>query len=636
MTKRNIYLNTIPVEEAKEKYITKIQNVIQDEHESIRPEDSLGRITTKPITALCNSPLTDSSAMDGIAVIAKKTVGADERTPLVLQENEDYINVDTGDPILPPYDSVIMIEDLRIIDDESVEIRAAATPWQNIRPIGEDIVQGEMILPGRHQIRPMDLGVLLAGGITSIEVYKKPSIGIIPTGTEIIKSGDTPGLGDIIDSNSSMLEGMSIERNCRVNKYEPVPDEYEKIKQKILSALEENDMLAIIAGSSAGTEDYTVHILRDLGEVIVHGVSIKPGKPVILAIIEGKPVIGVPGYPVSAYLAFDIFATPVMALFSHIPMGEEKNTKAIITRRLISSLKHREYVRVKMGLVDDKLIATPLARGAGAAMSLVRADGFCIIDKNSEGVEAGDEVDIKLLRTLPELYSTLIAIGSHDLMLDIIDDLMLRTNTGVSLSSTHVGSMGGLMALLRAECHLAPTHILDPESGVYNIEIIKEIFKPHTVALIKGAGRTQGIMVKKGNPLDIKGLSDLTHCRFVNRQRGAGTRILLDYQLDALGISSKDIDGYTREAATHMAVAAAVAGESADAGLGIYSAANSMELDFIPVADEEYDFALRKDDLDLHQMKIFIDVLKSDALKQNLSDLGGYNTERSGEVIYIE
>lgn len=636
MTKRNIYLNTISVEEAKEKYLSAIKKISREEHCSIRSEDALGRITSEPVTALCNSPLTDSSAMDGIAVISKNTEGADENSPLILKEKKDYIIVDTGDPILHPYDSVIMIEDLRIIDHQSIEIRAASSPWQNIRPIGEDIVQGEMILPGRHEIRPMDVGVLLAGGITSVNVYKKPSVGIIPTGTEIIKSGVATEPGDIIDSNSSMLEGMSIERGCRVKKYEPVPDVYEQIKEKVLSALKENDMLAIIAGSSAGTEDYTVHILRELGEVIVHGVAIKPGKPVILATVKGKPVIGVPGYPVSAYLAFDIFAKPVMELLGHMTPSEEKNTKAIITRRLVSSLKHREYVRVKMGSVDDKLIATPLARGAGAAMSLVRADGFCIIEQNSEGVEAGDLVHIKLLRALPQLFLTLIAIGSHDLMLDIIDDLMLKTNSGISLSSTHIGSMGGLMALSRQECHIAPTHILDPDTGIYNVAIIKEVFEPGSMALIKGVGRTQGIMVKRGNPLGIKNLSDLTKCRFVNRQRGAGTRILLDYKLNALGISPGDIDGYTREAATHMAVAAAVTGDSADAGLGIYSAAHAMNLDFIPVADEEYDFAIRKETLEIPQIKVLIDVLKSDTLKQKLSELGGYTMAGSGEVIYID
>lgn len=642
-TTRNLYLDTVTVEEAQRKYMEavqknmadKIADKTADEVEIIDSAKALGRITAEAVTALCNSPLSDSSAMDGIAVIAKHTEGADENDPKILKLKTDYIIVDTGDPILPPYDSVIMVEDIVVIDETSVEIRSAAAPWQHVRPVGEDIVQGEMILPGMHELRPMDIGVLLAGGITSVKVYKKPTIAVIPTGTEIIKAGETPKLGEIIDSNSSMIAGMSRDLGCTPTILDPIADDYDKLKDAIHKAAKENDMVAVIAGSSAGTEDYTVHILRELGEVVVHGVAIKPGKPVILATIEGKPVIGVPGYPVSAYLAFDLFASPIIELLTKKTRPRQLETKAVITRRIVSSLKHREYVRVKMGLVGEKLIATPLARGAGAAMSLVRADGFCIIDQNSEGVEAGSEVGIKLLRTLQELYSTIIAIGSHDLILDIIDDLMLQENSGVSLSSTHVGSMGGLMALLRDECHIAPTHILDEKTGVYNQSIIKEIFGDEPMALIKGVGRTQGIMVKPGNPLGIKDLKDIANVRFVNRQRGSGTRILLDYKLDELNISPEKIDGYTREAATHMAVAAAVKNDSADAGLGIYSAAHAMGLDFIPVADEEYDFAIKPESLEKPEIKEFINILKSEKLKEKLDNLGGYTTENIGNIMTI-
>lgn len=635
MTKRNLYLKTISVAEAKAKYSAAVAEIAKTQTEVIEPSETLGRVTTEPIFALMNSPLTDSAAMDGIAVIAKNTAGADVSDPMQLEIGKDCLIVDTGDPIIPPWDSVIMAEDLTVIDDTHVEIRAAAPPWQHVRPVGEDIVSGEMILPGKHEIRPIDIGVLLAGGITDIEVYKTPSIAIIPTGTEIVSPGVSPELGDIIDSNSSMISAMSAKKGCSPLRLDPIPDDYELIKNTVKKAVSENDMVAILAGSSAGTEDYTVHILREIGEVIVHGVAMKPGKPVILAIVDGKPVIGVPGYPVSAYLAFDIFASPVIELLTKKQPEIIQETKAIVTRRLVSSLKHEEYVRVKMGLVDDKLIATPLARGAGAAMSLVRADGFCIIPQNSEGVEAGSQVDIRLLRTLPELYSTLIAVGSHDLILDIIDDIMQREKKDVSLSSTHVGSMGGLMALGRDECHLAPTHILDEESGEYNISILKEMFGEGTVALIKGVGRTQGIMVKKGNPLKINTIEDLIKHRFVNRQRGAGTRILLDYLLKKQNIDIKSIEGYEREAATHMAVAAAVKNDSADAGLGVYSAAKAMDLDFIPVAEEEYDFAIKNEHLQMPQIKSFIEVLKSDELAGKMDELGGYTMTEPGKIVTI-
>lgn len=635
MAKRNLYLHTVSVEEAKEKYLNEIEKIAEDSMEEIDPKDALGRITWEPVHALCNSPLVDSSAMDGVAVIAKNTEGADEDNPKILYFSKDYIVVDTGDPILPPYDSVIMVEDIVAVDENAIEIRGAAAPWQHVRPVGEDIVQGEMILPGNHEIRPIDISVLIAGGMTSVKVHGKRTIAVIPTGTEIIRSGEKPKLGDIIDSNSSMLSEMSKLRGFTPVVFEPIPDEYETLKDEISKAVEENDMVAVIAGSSAGTEDYTVHILRELGEVIVHGVAMKPGKPVILAIVKGKPVIGVPGYPVSAYLAFDLFASPVMERLTKKKLPDTEDTQAIITRRIVSSLKHREYVRVKMGRVNGRLIATPLARGAGAAMSLVRADGFCIIDQNSEGVEGGSTVDIKLLRSLSELYNTLIAIGSHDLLLDIADDLMQRMNLGISLSSTHVGSMGGLLALSRDECHLAPTHILDENTGIYNEAIIKDVFGEEPMALIKGMGRTQGIMVKKGNPLGIQSLKDLVNCRFVNRQRGAGTRLLLDYKLKEMGVNPKDIQGYTRESATHMAVAAAVKSDSADAGLGIHAAAHAMDLDFIPVAEEEYDFAVKRSSLELPEIKKFIAVLQSAELREKLDELGGYTFEHCGQIVEV-
>ena len=635
MKKRNLYLKTTPVKEAKEKYIGVLNDTIQPKKENVNVSDAHERITTDPIFAKNNSPLTDSAAMDGIAVISKDTAGADISNPRRLTVGEDCIVVDTGDPITPPWDSVIMAEDITVLEDEVIEIRAAASPWQHVRPVGEDIVSGEMILPGNHEIRSIDIGVLLAGGITELEVYKKPSVAIIPTGTEIVKSGSSPKQGDIIDSNSGMIAAMCEKRGCIPIKYDPIPDKYELLKKTIQKAADENDMVAVIAGSSAGTEDYTVHILRELGEVIVHGVAMKPGKPVILAKINGKPVIGVPGYPVSAYLAFDIFASGVLELMTRKKAEKAEETNAVITKRLVSSLKHEEYVRVKMGLVDDKLIATPLARGAGAAMSLVRADGFCIIPQNSEGIEGGEQAKIKLLKNLPELYSTIIAIGSHDLILDIIDDIMQREKRDVSLSSTHVGSMGGLMALTRNECHIAPTHILDEDSGEYNVNILKELFGSDSVSLIKGVGRTQGIMVLKDNPLEIKEIKDLVQHRFINRQRGSGTRILLDYTLKNLGINPEDINGYDREAATHMAVAAAVKNGSADAGIGVYSAAKAMGLNFIPIADEHYDFAVRTKNIDKPHIKTFIDILKSEELKLKLDNLGGYTTENRGEIISI-
>ena len=573
--------------------------------------------------------------MDGIAVTAAKTEGASENTPVELVIGKDCQVIDTGDPIHEPYDAVIMAEDLLETDDENkVRIIASAVPWQHVRPVGEDIVAGEMILPGRHCIRPIDVGVLLSGGIVEIEVVKNPEVAIFPTGTEIIEPGTEPKDGDIIESNSRMFENMAKVQGAKAVRFKTIPDDYEKIRDAVKEAAEKFDMVIINAGSSAGTEDYTVHVLRELGEVIIHGVSIKPGKPVILAFVNNKPVIGLPGYPVSAYIGFENFVSPVLSYMGGRVEKKNQKVEAVISRRLVSSLKHKEYVRVKVGCVGDKIVAAPLARGAGAAMSLVRADGFCVIPQNSEGCEAGKTLEVELYREMEEIKNTAVIIGSHDLILDVMADMMPNQFPGMYLSSTHVGSMGGLMALKRGEAHIAPVHMLDEETGIYNVSYIEKLFQ-EPVALIKGVGRVQGIMVKKGNPLNISSIEDLKKVRFVNRQRGAGTRMLLDFCLKERGIMPEEIRGYDREAATHMAVAALVAGESADAGLGIRSAALAMKLDFIEVGQEEYDFAVPEKYLELPYIRAFVQILKSEEFHQKLQELGGYTWERAGEIVTV-
>ena len=630
MTKRNLYLSNVPVDEALSKYFSALEGFLSPRFEEIPTEESLDRIASAAVYARFCSPLFNAAAMDGIAVKASATIGARESNPVTLKPGEDFIPVDTGDPIHAPYDAVIMAEDL--IEDSVVRIMESASPWQHIRPIGEDIVTGEMILPGRHRIRPIDIGVLFSAGITHVKVYSKPRIALFPTGTEIVEG--VPKEGQIIESNTRMFEAQIKHAGGEGVRFAPLPDDFEKLKNAILKAAQEFDMVLINAGSSAGREDFTVQVLREIGEVIVHGVAMKPGKPTILAKVNDKPVIGTPGYPVSAYLAFETFAAPVLSVLTGRAITALQKTEAILSKRIVSSLKHREYVRIKAGRVDGKLIASPLARGAGAAMSLVRADGFCVIDQQSEGIEAGEASLIQLYRSMEEIDRTLTAVGSHDLILDVIADMMSSGN-GTYLASAHTGSMAGLAALKRGECHIAPVHLLDEDTGIYNISWIKKFFPETDVCLIKGVGRVQGLIVRKGNPLGIKSLADLCRCRFINRQRGAGTRILLDYLLKKEGLDSGSIDGYTREAATHMAAAAAVQGGSADAGMGIAAAAKALDLDFIPLGEEQYDFAVFSHTLEKEEMKNFIAVLKSPEFHDKLKELSGYTYGRTGEIIEV-
>ena len=632
--KRNLYLQTIPVEEAKEKYLSAVSSIVDVKYETIDVTQSLDRVTAKAVYAKYSSPLFNASAMDGIAVKAADTSAATETNPVILREDQ-YVIVDTGDPIHPPCDAVIMAEDI-VETEEGVKIIASANSWQHIRPIGEDIVAGEMILPSSHKIRPIDIGVLLSAGILKIDVVKKPEVAIFPTGTEIIEPDAEIEDGSIIESNSRMFENMVNVAGGKGHRFPPIIDDYEQIRDQVSAAVDTHDMVIVNAGSSAGTEDFTVHVLRELGEVLVHGVAVKPGKPVILAIVRGKPVIGLPGYPVSAYIGFENFVTPIIQMMAKRTEKLTETVEAHISKRLVSSLKHKEYVRVKVGKVGDKFVAAPLARGAGAAMSLVRADGFCVIEQSSEGVEAGEKVNIDLYRSRSEIENTVVIIGSHDLILDVIADIMPNRYRNMFVSSTHVGSMGGLMALKRGEAHMAPIHLLDEETGEYNIPYIKKLFR-EPMALIKGVHRIQGIMVKKGNPLGIKGIADLAggDIRYVNRQRGAGTRVLFDYRLKQENIDPESINGYDREMATHMAVAAAVASDGADAGMGVLSAAKAMNLDFIEVGPEEYDFAVPVKHLELPHVRAFIEILQSSGFRDRIEELGGYSAENAGNIIMM-
>lgn len=632
--KRNLYLTTIPVEEAKKIYLTALGDDIKPRSEVISVTDALGRVTAAAVYAKFSSPLYNSAAMDGIAVISSRTNWASESSPVLLTPKEDYVIVDTGDPIRKPYDAVIMAEDIQETPD-GVLIRSSAPAWQHVRPIGEDIISGEMILTGYHRIRPIDIGVLLSGGVTKIPVFAQPRVGIIPTGSEIVEPYDDPKEGEIIESNSRMFEAMVRENGGIPKRYDIVKDDKDEIRESVLKALSENDIVIVNAGSSAGTEDYTVHILRELGEVFVHGVAMKPGKPVILGRACGKPIIGIPGYPVSAYLAMENFVYPLLASFTGQKESEGRTIEAVLSRRLVSSLKHREYVRVRVGRVGGRYVCSPLARGAGAAMSMVRADGFCIIPQEKEGYEAGETVTVNLFGTTEELDKTLVCIGSHDLLLDIISDLMSGEPGGVRLSSTHVGSLGGLMALRRGEAHLTPSHLLDEKTGVYNESYIRTLFPGEKMVLVKAVRRIQGFIVAKGNPLGITGIEDLTRVQYVNRQRGAGTRVLLDYMLSRAGIPKEAVRGYDAEAATHMAVAAQVAGGEADCGMGVYSAAHAMGLDFIPVGEEEYDFVMRKDSLEMPEVKCFLKLLGSEAFRKKLDELGGYALEDPVRIVEL-
>jgi putative molybdopterin biosynthesis protein len=651
---REIYLEGTPLNEAMAKWVQKIdaeEGGRPLSGETIKVKDALGRFTAEAVIAKISSPFYHSSAMDGFAVKFVDTFGASETNPKRLRMDEQAVHVDTGDPMPDGFNAVIMIEDVNIIRAKSkekraksekdkteyIEIISPATPWQNVRVIGEDIVATELILPENHRIRPVDIGAMLAGGHTEVMVRSRPKVIIIPTGTEIVEPGTELKKGDIIEFNSRILSGLVSEWGGEAVRFRIVPDRFDEIKKAILNALEIGNLVIVNAGASAGSEDFTAEAVRELGEVLIHGVNIKPGKPVILGWVKGKPVLGIPGYPVSAYLTFRLFAKPLIYRWQGLEVEEPEILKAKISRQVASALGSEEFLRVKIGKVGDNFIATPVSRGAGVLMSLVRADGFVRIPAMSEGIGAGTEVNVELVRSKGDIENTVVCIGSHDNALDLLANILKKRYPKFSLSSAHVGSMGGLMALKRGEAHLAGTHLLDEETGEYNMPFIKRLLSDKKIILMNLVYREQGLLVLKENPKNINGFKDLTRddVIFVNRQAGAGTRLLTDKCLREIGITPKDVKGYEREEYTHMGVASAVLTGIADTGLAILASARALGLDFIPVAKERYDLVIPREFYETEMIQNLLKIIREDAeFRETVVGLGGYDVSDMGKVMY--
>jgi len=637
--KREIYLETTPLNEATEKWLKRLeaQGFLKPfTGEKVRVMESLGRITAEPAIARLSSPFYHSSAMDGYAVKYQETFGASETSPQKIRLIEQTVYVDTGDPMPDGFNAVIMIEDVNVYGNY-IEITEPATPWQNVRVIGEDIVATELILPENHRIRPVDIGAMLTGGYVDINVRRKPKVVIIPTGTEIVEPGTNLKKGDIIEYNSRVLGSLVSEWGGEAVRFRIVPDNLDELKDAILEAHKVGDMVVINAGASSGSEDFTSRVISETGEVILHGVSIKPGKPVIIGVVKNKPILGIPGYPVSAFITFNLFAKPVIYRWQGIEMEPPEVLRASLSRQVASNLGQEEFLRVKIGKVRDKFIATPVSRGAGVLMSLVRADGFVRIPAMSEGIGAGSEVNVELLRTKNEIENTIVCIGSHDNALDLLANSLKKKYPGLSLSSAHAGSMGGLMALKKREAHIAGTHLLDEETGAYNVSSIKRLLSGRRIILVNLIYREQGLLVLKGNPKNIKGFEDLTRedVVFINRQAGAGTRLLTDKHLRELRIKPEDVKGYEREEYTHMGVASAVLTGISDTGLAILASAKALGLDFIPVAKERYDLAVPFEFYDTDMIRALLSIIREDnEFREMVANLGGYDVSDMGKVMY--
>jgi len=638
-SERNVYL--------KMKTLTEARDILSEHfpmgdvlsNETVPVPEAVGRVLAEPVNAKISSPGFHVSAMDGIAVSAENTFGINETRPKDMLIGRDAFYVNTGHVIPENCNAVIMIEHVQMSDENCVRIEAPAFPWQNIRKMGEDIVATELLFSRNHVVTPYCPGALLSGGIFSVSVRKKPGVLIIPTGSELADwhktSPDDLRPGQVIESNSFVLGSLAESCGGEYVRHEILADDLKKITDTTEEGVRSDaDIILIHGGSSAGSEDYAKNVIEKLGEVLVHGVTIMPGKPVIIGKIRGKPVFGIPGYPVSAIIAFEQFVRPLICRALGQPTPEPEKIQAEPTRKIASKLGVEEFLRVKLGMVGERVVATPLPRGSGSITSITEADGIIRIPNHVEGLKSNEPVTTELLRPLTALRNTLVAVGSHDNTLDVLADQLKAGQGNIRLSSSHVGSLGGLMALKKGVCHLAGSHLLDTEDGSYNISYIRRYLPNTRVCLVNLVFRDQGLIIAKGNPKNIKGIEDITRedIAFINRQAGSGTRILLDYRLSQLGTDSGKIKGYENEEFTHMSVAVAVLSGTADAGLGIHAAAKALSLDFIPVVTEQYDLVIPEKYFESENIQTLLQVINSQEFKTRVAALGGYSTEKTGEV----
>ncbi len=693
----SVYLRDIPLPEAK----ARLEQALREAGlwrvlgtESIPlDENAVGRVLAEPVWARISSPHYHASAMDGFAVRAADTVGAQPSTPisflLLSSHAPQAIYLDTGDALPEGFDAVIPIENVESFDERgeitpairhpaSIRIRAAVTPWSHVRPLGEDIVASQLVLPAGQVLRPVDLGAAAAAGHQTVNVARRPRVAILPTGSELVPIGSDPSTGsgqrlkpgDILEYNSLVLAAQVKAWGGEATRFPITPDEFNSICSRVQEAARDHDLILLNAGSSAGAEDFSAQVVEKLGTLLVHGVAVRPGHPVILGVIarspersrratkqspleseitsgashprnDTVPIIGVPGYPVSAALTGEIFVEPLLARWTGRRPLEHSVVKAQLTRKITSPGGDDDYIRVAVGKVGDKLLAAPLSRGAGVISSLIRADGLVVLPRGVQGAEAGEVVDVHLYRTRAELERTIFCIGSHDMTLDLLAQFLAQRDR--RLASANVGSQAGLIALKRGEAHMAGSHLLDPETGEYNLAYIRQYLSSVPVMVYGFVGREQGLMVKRGNPKGIKSLADLSRqeagpepsrrVRFVNRQRGAGTRVLLDFELSKKGIPAESIQGYNQEEYTHLGVAAAVASGRADCGLGIPAAAQALDLDFVPLFQETYQLVIPTIFAEGGLLAPLFEVMCDPEFRQAVMAMPGYNVSDMGKLM---
>ncbi|HVP94996.1 MAG TPA: molybdopterin biosynthesis protein [Methanoregulaceae archaeon] len=610
------YLSLISFDRAIDILVSSFHN--PERTETIPVAESTGRVIANPIFAGYSVPEENLSAMDGYAVKSRDTVNAHDQNPMLI---EDFVQVNTGNIVPPGYDAVVMVEDTWETR-EGIMIRKPARPWQHIRSAGEDIRKNHLILPAGHVVRAFDIGALVTYGITKLDV-RTVNIGLVPTGSEIVPMGSRPGPGQVVESNTVMAQVYLRSAGAQCIRYSIVPDAPDLIRESLENALKENDLVLISAGSSAGMYDYTADVISSMGDLLFHGVAVKPGKSVMLGNISGKPVLGLPGYPLAAQTVIREMAGRLLDTWG-LALPPRYSVPARLAHSLVSDIGFDEFIPVSIGRVDGRYWGFPHSRGSGVQMAPVRANGFVHISSPVEGLDRGHVIDATLTTDPGSIDRTILISGRYDPAIGKLAEIIREK--GQVLHAVKAGNTGGMIALNRHACHGAPVSLPD-YCFIPNCQGISDLIPATGLIFIHIASLSQGIVSRDGISFD-----DLTRIRFINRQKGSSTRMIFDALLDVKGVDAETIDGYFHEVTSQEAVAEAIRDEFADAGICTSGVAKAAGLCFVPVINEQYELAVRTESFNDPMVRSLVMAIQSTSFRRFLESTGGYDISRTGTI----
>ena len=630
------FLEVVSAEEAKVRFARHL-DLSPLPGEKIALHAALGRVLAQDVAAPIDVPPFDRANVDGFALRSADTLGASAAAPRRLRLNSEVIAcghvpaiavgpgtatpIATGGVIPRGADAVLMIEHTELIENgeaPAIEAHRAAGSGQFISYAGSDIARGETVLRRRTILSSREIGMLAACGIAELDVVRRPTVAVLSTGNELLEPGRALAPAQVYDSNGAILAAAIAEAGGEAVAFGALADDEAALERAMRSALAACDMVVLSGGTSKGVGDLSHRIVARLGApgVLVHGVALKPGKPLCLAVIEGKPLAVLPGFPTSAIFTFHAFVAPVIRARAGLAPEAARTVEADVPVRIGSELGRREFVLVALVQGAARPVAFPLAKGSGAVTSFSQADGFLEIDALAGALDAGTPARVTLIGPQKSL-ADLVIMGSHDVALDVVVGALAERS--ISARVIAVGSLGGVAALERGECDLAPVHLIDPGSGVYNVHLARG-----GLSLVKGWKRMQGF-VHRSDDARFRGLSAADglrvaladkDCLMVNRNAGAGTRILIDRLL-----AGKRPPGYSNQPRSHNAVAAAVAQGRADWGIAIETVALMYGLSFLPIAPEDYDFLLRADRRERDGVLAFLAALRDEAVRGRIRAL---------------